>query len=106
MLAGVVVDQVCFAPPAHVAYFAWISSSSSGFTRSLSDVSSDVRARLWPALKASVAVWPAAIYVNLAFVALPYRVLFVNVIGMGYGMMLSYMANRELQLAAAPSTLS
>ena len=57
----------------------------------------DVRERLWPALRASATVWPAAIYINVTFIALPYRVLFVNVVGMGYGMMLSYMANQQPQ---------
>ena len=73
--------------------FAWTSSASSGFTRSLAEVESEVQQKIWPAMRASLFVWPLATGVNLVLVPLPYRVLFVNVVGMGYGMLMSWMAN-------------
>ena len=82
---AVVVDQLCFSVPIHLTYFAWISSASSGFMRPLTEVRADAWDRLWPALKASYMVWPAAIYMNVSFVPLPYRVLFVNVVGLYLG---------------------
>ena len=90
---GVAISQACFSPAIHIAYFAWSSSASSGFRRSLAEVRSDVEASLWPALRASLAVWPAATWFNLTYVALPYRVLFVNGVGFGYGALMSWMAN-------------
>jgi len=90
---SVMISQLCFSPMIHVAYFGWVSSASSGFSRSLREVRADVDARLWPALQASFVVWPAATLFNLAYVAMPYRVLFTNVVGMGYGMLMSWMAN-------------
>lgn len=93
-VVGVAVDQACFAVPIHAGYFAWISLASSGFTRSIADVKAEVNDKLWPGVRAGLAVWPATIYFNVRFVPLKYRVLFTNVVGVGYGMLMSRMANR------------
>lgn len=91
-VVGVAVDQVCISPPVHAGYFAWVSAASSGFRRSLAEIQTDVSEKLWPAWKAGLAVWPATIYLNVRFVPLKYRVLFTNVVGVGYGMLMSTMA--------------
>lgn len=101
-LVGAIVDQVCFSPPVHSAYFAWIAFASSGFTATRAELLDDVRQKLWPAWKTGVCVWPAAICVNLIFIPPHYRVLFSNTVGLGYGMIMNWMANRK----AAPVTLS
>ena len=92
-VTGVIVSQVVFSPAFHVVYFAWISSAQSGFTRPVAQVKSDVCRKLWPAMQASFLVWPIVTGLNIVFVPLQYRVLFVNLAGMGYGMLMSWMAN-------------
>ena len=94
-VVGAGVDQIFFSPPVHALYFAWISWASSGFTRSPTDVNKDVRERLLPAICAGWTVWPAAVALSIAIVPQHYRVLITNCIGLGYGMLMSYMANEE-----------
>ena len=60
---------------------------------------SDVEQKLWPALQASASIWPAAICLNIAYVPIDYRVLFVNVVGLGYGMLMNWMANWQRERA-------
>lgn len=91
-VVGVAVDQLCISPPVHAGYFAWVSAASSGFRRSLTEVKAEVSEKLWPAWKTGLAVWPATIYLNVRFIPLKYRVLFTNVVGVGYGMLMSTMA--------------
>ena len=79
-----------FAPMAHVGYFSAMQLlQGHGFDGARKEVSS----KFWDALKVNYFVWPLAIFVNVTFVPLPYRVLFVNIIGLGYGGFLSYAAN-------------
>ena len=89
----VLADQALFSPPVHIAYFSWVAAAKSGFSRSLAEVKADVEAKLLPALKANLVVWPAAIFVNVTLVPLNYRVLFVNGVGLGYGMLMTWMAH-------------
>lgn len=92
-IVGVLVDQACFSPTVHAAYFAYMSIVSSCFTRTVAEVHKDVQEKFWPAMQAGFAIWPAAIYINISYVPLHYRVLFVNVIGFGYGMLMNSMAH-------------
>merc|ERR1711998_203325 len=104
---GLVVDQVCFSAPIHAAYFAWVSCASSGFTHSLSEVKAEVGEKLLPAMKTGLAVWPAALYFNLVFVPLRFRVLCTNFVGLGYGTLMSKMANsREQRLSIGMAAIS
>jgi len=89
----VLADQAVFSPPVHILYFAWTSAARSGFAHSLSEVKADVEVKLLPALKANLLVWPAAVYLNVTLVPLNYRVLFVNGVGLGYGMLMTWMAH-------------
>ena len=92
-VVSVVLDQLFFSPPVHCVYFSWIASASSGFTLSVSEIKDKVSEKLLPALTASLAIWPAAIYFTVTHVPLPYRVLSTNIVGLGYGMLMSWMAN-------------
>jgi protein Mpv17 len=100
-LLGVAIDQFIYSPPVHIAYLAWIASASSGFSSSQAEVVAEVREKFVPAMQASWCVWPAAIAVNIRFVPSDYRVLFLNVIGLGYGIIMSRLANERLPSSAA-----
>ena len=54
-----------------------------------------------PACAATASTPAATVYLNISFVPLDYRVLFGNVVGLGYGMLMSYMANRARELPPA-----
>ena len=97
-LAGAIVDQTVYSPPVHAAYFAWISSSSSGFSKHPADIFSEVCEKLPSAMKTGWCVWPAAIAVNIRFVPLHYRVLFLNFVGLGYGILMSRLAYTDERL--------
>ena len=90
------ISTVCFSPPIHVAYFSWIVFAKHRCSLSWetwNEMTREVSRNLIPALQASVYVWPAATALNVSLVPLPYRVLFVNTVSLGYGMLMSWMAN-------------
>jgi hypothetical protein len=87
------IDQVVLCPISHAAYFAWISAASSGFKARRSDISADVREKLWPALKACYTIWPTVFLLNVAYVPLHLRLPFMNGIGFFYGIWMSWLAN-------------
>eukprot|EP00729_Bicosta_minor_P005317 gene5317-7797_t len=93
------VPQISIIPPALVTVAldqAFFVLQGGG----IEDCKTEVNAKFWEAIKVNWCVWPLAIFVNVTFVPLPYRVLFVNCIGLGYGSFLSYAAN-DLQVASA-----
>lgn len=49
----------------------------------------------WPALKTNWLVWPAVQTVNFTFLPLQYRVLFANVVSIGWNSYLSWVNGQE-----------
>ena len=87
---AVLIDQLTFAPAANVLYLSW---SFALRQRTLRGLMEELEGKLLPALKASYAVWPAALLLNFSFVPLRFRVLFTNCVGFGYGAWMTFLAN-------------
>ena len=94
---AVLIDQMTFAPVANVLYLGW---SFALREKTLQGCTDELRAKLWPATKASYLVWPASLLFNFSFVPLRFRVLFTNFVGFFYGAWMSFLAN---DFAASPT---
>ena len=86
------------SPLVHVVYFSAMNVLQG---RGFDTCKEEVSAKFWGAMKVNWCVWPLAIFINVSYVPLPYRVLFVNCVGLGYGGFLSYAANDMQALATA-----
>ena len=88
--AAVLIDQLTYAPATNAAYIVWSFACREG---GLDGCGNELKAKLWPAMKVSYIVWPAALLLNFTFVPIPFRVLFTNCVGLGYGAFMSFLAN-------------
>ena len=87
---AVLIDQLTFAPAANVAYIGWSFAFREG---GLQGCGREVKNKLWPAMKVTYLVWPAALLLNFTFVPIQFRVLFTNCVGFGYGAFMTFLAN-------------
>ncbi|KAI9899155.1 hypothetical protein N3K66_005616 [Trichothecium roseum] len=87
-LARVGCDQLLFAP---VAIGAFLSSMATMEGQSAKD---RLEKTWWPALKANWCLWPFAQMINFTFLPLQHRVLFANVISIGWNAYLSWVNNQ------------
>lgn len=83
-LARVACDQILFAP---VMIGAFLSSMATMEGASAKD---RLEKTWWPALKANWMVWPIVQTVNFTFLPLQHRVLFANVVSIGWNSYLSW----------------
>jgi protein Mpv17 len=83
-LARVAVDQCVFAP---VMIGVFLSSMAT-----MEGVSAQKRLEKtwWPALKTNWLIWPFVQFVNFTYIPLPHRVLFANIISIGWNCYLSW----------------
>jgi protein Mpv17 len=83
-LARVVVDQTVFAP---VMIGVFLTSMA---TMEGASAQQRLEKTWWPALQTNWMIWPAVQVVNFGFLPLQYRVLFANVISIGWNCYLSW----------------
>lgn len=89
MLARVACDQALAAP---VMIGAFLSSMA---TMEGASAQERLETKWWPALKANWMVWPFVQIVNFTFLPLQHRVLFANVISIGWNSYLSWVNSQS-----------
>ncbi|KAF8247647.1 hypothetical protein K440DRAFT_297100 [Wilcoxina mikolae CBS 423.85] len=89
MLARVACDQLIFAPVGIAVFFSTMSVLEGG------DPKQKLRESWWTALRANWNIWPAVQVVNFRFVPLDMRVLFANVISIGWNSYLSWLNTQK-----------
>ncbi|XP_061481979.1 mpv17-like protein 2 [Rhineura floridana] len=87
----VMIDQ-SFAPFFGCWYFTMMGLLQG---HSLADSLKEFREKFWDYYLAELTLWPAAQMVNFLFLPPHYRVLFVNVVTLGWNMYLSYLKHRN-----------
>lgn len=87
-LARVACDQTLFAP---VMIGAFLSSMAAMEGASPKE---RLETKWWPALQANWMLWPFVQFVNFTFLPLQHRVLFANVISIGWNSYLSWVNSR------------
>ncbi|KAK4193400.1 hypothetical protein QBC35DRAFT_481481 [Podospora australis] len=85
MLARVAVDQGVFAPTFIGIFLSSMAVLEGGSPKE------KLEKNYWPALSTNYLIWPWVQMVNFTFVPLQHRVLFVNVISIGWNCYLSYL---------------
>ncbi|KAK4202518.1 hypothetical protein QBC40DRAFT_43077 [Triangularia verruculosa] len=85
ILARVACDQGLFAPTFIGVFLSSMAVLEGG------SVGEKLSASYWPALSTNYLIWPFVQLVNFKFVPLQHRVLFVNVISIGWNCYLSFL---------------
>ncbi|KAK5992721.1 Protein SYM1 [Cladobotryum mycophilum] len=103
-LARVACDQILFAP---VAIGAFLSSMA---VMEGTSAQERLQTTWWPALQTNWMVWPFVQCINFTFVPLQYRLLFANVISIGWNSYLSWVNSQhvnhkveDIEFAGTPS---
>ncbi|KOS19738.1 Protein SYM1 [Escovopsis weberi] len=103
-LARVACDQLLFAPVAIGAFLGSMAALEG------SSAQQRLQTTWWPTLQTNWMVWPFVQCINFTFVPLHYRLLFANVISIGWNSYLSWVNNQstgekavDLELARTPS---
>ncbi|XP_062981873.1 mpv17-like protein 2 [Elgaria multicarinata webbii] len=91
VIIKVTIDQF-FAPAFGVWYFT-IMGLLQG--HSLADALNEFRKKFWDYYLAELTLWPAAQMINFLFLPSHYRVMFVNVVTLGWNVYLSYLKHRS-----------
>jgi len=91
-VAKMAIDQSIMAPISTVLFF---SSMSLMEGRTLTEGRRIVEDKTWPTLLVNWKIWPLAQVINMYFVPVSLRVLFLNVVGLGYNTILSRIANSK-----------
>lgn len=92
ILARVACDQAIFAP----TFIGIFLSSMAVLERS--DPREKLRHAYFPALGANYLVWPAVQVVNFRFIPLQHRLMFVNVVAIGWNCYLSWLNGRKVSV--------
>ena len=88
-IARVACDQGAFAP---VMIGVFLSSMA---TMEGSDPRKKLQSTWWTALKTNWMVWPFVQMINFTYVPLPHRVMFANIISIGWNSYLSWVNSQE-----------
>lgn len=88
MLSRVACDQLGFAP-VMIGVFLGSMATMEG-----NSAHQRIENVWWPALKANWMLWPLAQTINFTFIPLHHRVLFVNIISIGWNSYLSWVNSR------------
>eukprot|EP00871_Galdieria_phlegrea_P002121 jgi/Galph1/290/GphlegSOOS_G5129.1 len=89
--AKTMMDQLLWAPVFTSVFFAYLKVAQGD----VNGVAPEIEHKLWPTLKVNWLVWPAAHLFNFRFVPDTQRVLYINIIAIGYNAFLSVMAAKE-----------
>jgi len=88
--AKMALDQSIMAPLSTVLFFTSMSAME---RKTVEQTKQVVKDKTWPTLLINWKIWPVAQMINMYFVPVSLRVLFLNVIGLGYNTILSKIAN-------------
>jgi protein Mpv17 len=101
-LARVAADQTLFAPVMIGVFLGSMATMEGKSPKERLDTT------WWPALKANWMLWPFVQFINFTFLPLQYRLLFANVISIGWNSYLSWVnsqgQNKGHELVAVPAT--
>ena len=87
-MARVACDQLAFAPVMIGVFLSSMATMEGGSPKH------KLETTWWPALKANWMVWPFVQMVNFTFLPLQHRVLFANVVSIGWNSYLSWVNNQ------------
>lgn len=88
----IAADQLIFSPPLSLAFFTYAGCSEG---KPLRDTMETALAKLPPTLAVNWTVWPLVHVGTFGFVPLQYRILFINVVNIGWSAFLSRMASND-----------
>lgn len=89
--AKVAIDQLCWAPIFTALFFAYLGVSERKSRREIVD---KIKNDTMTGVKASWKVWPVAHAINFRFIPTSQRLLYINVIQVGYNVYLSLLGNK------------
>lgn len=91
VVSKVAADQLVNSPIGTVTFFAWTQ-----FFRGTPDrIPAEVSEKLWPTTLAGWRLWPMAQAANFFLVPLQFRIVFINIVAIGWTCMLSRIGNRQ-----------
>lgn len=85
-------DQLFFAPFFNGAFIAGIGTMEG---LSPHEVITTLKSKLWPSMKANWTIWPAAQFVNFAFIPKTFQIVYVNCIALFWNVILTYISHDE-----------
>ncbi|RLN86816.1 hypothetical protein BBJ28_00018463 [Nothophytophthora sp. Chile5] len=88
----IAADQLMFSPPLSLAFFTYAGCSEG---KPLRETVETALTKLPPTLAVNWTVWPLVHVCTFGFVPLQYRVLFINVMNIGWSAFLSRMASES-----------